>query len=111
MYAPYTYHDDATLSYLEHDMHSVHIFKGHFLLGRACKNATAKANTLRMEHMKQGKVDNETNAETWTRSRKRGEPNACQECISHVIAVFNELDAEVDFLMIQLMPPWVDQIR
>ena len=35
MYAQYKSHDDATLSYMEDDLHHLHTFKDVFLLGRA----------------------------------------------------------------------------
>jgi len=43
---------------------------------RAAKKAQAKTNALKIELVKQQKVDKETNAETWTASKKRHEMNA-----------------------------------
>ena len=47
-----------------------HNFKDVFLLGRAGKQAKANANTQRRDLMKMQKVDEETNADTWTASKK-----------------------------------------
>jgi len=66
MYARYKSHDDATLSYMEDTLCRFHTFKDVFLLGRAGKKAKAKANALRTELVKKRKVDEETNAESWT---------------------------------------------
>jgi hypothetical protein len=79
MYARYTSHNDATLSYVDDASCSVHTFKDVFLLGRAGNNAKAKANALRMELVKKRKVDEETNAETWTPSKKRRKMNAWRD--------------------------------
>ena len=67
-YARYKSHDDATLSYIEDTLHRFHTFQDVFLLGRAGKKAKTKANPLRTELMKKRKVDEESNAETWTPS-------------------------------------------
>ena len=88
-----------------------HTFKDVFLLGRAGKKAKAKANALRTELVKERKVDEETNAETWTLSKMRRETNAWQDYISHEIDVSKELDADFNFLKIYLMSHWVKQIR
>jgi len=111
MYARYTSHDDATLSYMEDPLHGVHTFKDVFLLGRAGKKAKAKANALRTELMKKRKVDEETNAETWTPSKKLREMNAWRDYISHKIDVSTKLDADFNFPKINLMSQWVEQIR
>jgi len=76
MYAQYKSHDDATLSYMDDALHRFHSFKDVFLLGRAGKKARAKANALRTDLVKKRKVDEESNAETWTQSKKRRELNA-----------------------------------
>jgi len=52
MYAQYTSHNDATLSYTEDALRHFHTFKVVFLLGRAGKKAKAKANAVRTELMK-----------------------------------------------------------
>jgi hypothetical protein len=78
MYAPYKSHDDAILSYTTDAFCHFHTFKDVFLLVRATKMVTAKANALTTELMEKGKVDGETNAETWTPSRKRRKTNAWQ---------------------------------
>jgi hypothetical protein len=46
-------------------------FKDVFLLGRASKNGKAKAYALRTELIQKRQVDEETNSETWTPSKKR----------------------------------------
>jgi len=78
-YARYKSHDDATLSYMEDALHRFHTFKDVFLLGRAGKKAKAKANALRMELVKKRKVDEETNADTWSPSKKQCEMNAWRD--------------------------------
>jgi hypothetical protein len=111
MYARYKSHDDATLSYMEDTLHCFHTFKDVFLLGRAGKMVKAKANGLRTELVKKRKVDEESNAETWTPSKKRREMNAWRDYISHKIDVSKELDADFNFPKIDLMSHWVEQIR
>jgi len=103
MYPRYKSHDDATLSYMEDALHRFHTFKDVFLLGRAGKKAKAKAKALKTELVKKRKVDEETNAETWTPSKKRREMNACRDYISHEIDVSKELDADFNFPKIHLM--------
>jgi len=103
MYARYTFHDDATVSYMEDALCRFHTFKDVFLLGRASKTAKAKANGLRTELMKKRKVDEETNAETWMPSKKQREMNAWRDYISHEIDVSKELDANFNFPKIHLM--------
>jgi hypothetical protein len=88
MYARYKTHDDATLSYMEDTLHRFHTFKDVFLLGRAGKKAIAKGNVLRTEFVKKRKVAEETNAETWTPSKKWHEMNAWRDYISHDIDIF-----------------------
>jgi hypothetical protein len=70
MYARYKSHDDATLSYMQDASHRVHTFNDPFLLGRAGKQAKTNINALRMELVKNGKADKETNGETCTLSKK-----------------------------------------
>jgi len=111
MYARYNSHDDATLSYMEDALLRFHTFKDVFLLGRAGKKAKTQANALRTELVKKRKVDEETNAETWTPSKKRREMNAWQDYISHKIDVSKELDADFNLPKIHLMSDWVEQIR
>jgi len=111
MYAGYKSHDDATLSYMEDALHCFHTFKDVFLLGRAGKNAMAKANALTTELVKMRKLDEETNGGTWTQSMKRREMNAGRDYISHKIDVSKELDADFNFPKIHLMSHWVEQIR
>jgi len=71
MYARYKSHDDATLSYIDDALCRFHTCKDLFLLRRAGKKAKAKANALRTELVKKRKVDDETNAEIWTASKKQ----------------------------------------
>jgi len=111
MYARYKSHDDATLSYMEHALHHFHTFKDVFLLGRAGKKVKAKANALGTELVKKWKVDEETNAETWTPSKKWREMNAWRDYISHEIDVSKELDANFNFPKIHLVSHWGEQIR
>jgi len=63
MYAPYKFHDNATLSYMEDALHHFHTFKDVFLLWRSGDPAKAKPNALRTDLMKKQIVDEETNAE------------------------------------------------
>jgi len=111
MYARYQSHDDAILSYMEGAMCRFDTFNDVFLLGRAGKKAPAKASALRTELVKKRKVDNETNAETRTPSRKRGKMNAWRDFISHEIDVSKELNADFKFPKIHSMSHWVEQIR
>jgi len=48
-----------------------HTFKDVFLLGRASNKAMAKAKAMKMELIKKRKVDDKTNAQTWTPSKKQ----------------------------------------
>jgi len=102
MYARYKSHDDATLSYMEDAMHRFHTFNDDFLLGRAGKKEKANANALGTELMKQRKVDEETNAETWPPSKKRREMNTWQDNIIREIDGSKELDADFNFPNIHL---------
>jgi hypothetical protein len=110
MYAQYNSHDDATLSYMEDDLHHSHTFNDVFLLRYASKKAKAKTNALRMELMKKQQVDKETNAETWTPCKKRHEMNAWQDYIGHKIYISKELDADFNFPKIHLLSHWAEQI-
>jgi hypothetical protein len=89
IYAQYKSHDDATLHYMEDAMYRFHTFKDVFLLGPAGKKAKAKASTLRMELVKKQKVDEETNTETSTLSKKCHQMNTWGDHLSHKIDVFN----------------------
>jgi len=110
MYARYKSHDDATLSYMEDALHRFHTLKDVFLLGRAGIKVKAKANALRTDLGKNWKPDKETNAETWTPSKKLCEINAWRDHISHEIDVSKRLDADFNFHKIHLMSHWVEQI-
>jgi hypothetical protein len=70
IYARYTSHDNAILSYIEDALHCFHTFKDVFLLGRAGKKAKARADDLGTELVKKRKVDAETNAEMWMPSKE-----------------------------------------
>jgi hypothetical protein len=85
--------------------------KDVFLLGPAGKKAKAKANALKTELVKKRKVDEKTNAETWTPSKKRRKMNDWRDYISHERDVSKELDANFNFLKIHLISHWVEQIR
>jgi len=111
MYARYKSHDDATLSYMEDALRRFHTFKDVFLSGQAGKKVKAKDNALRTELLKKRKVDQETNAEAWTPSKKRHETNPWRDYISRELDVSKELDANFNFPKIHLMSHWVEQIR
>jgi hypothetical protein len=98
------------MSYMEDVFHRFHTFKDVFLLGQAGKQAKAKGNTLRTELVKKRKVDQETNAETWSPSKKRCEMDAWRHFISHGIDISQELDADFNFPMILLIFHWAEQI-
>ena len=84
-------------------LHRFHTFKDVFLLWRACKKVKAKAITLRTKLMKQRKVDEETNADSWTPCKQRREMNAWRDYISDEIDISKELDADFNFRKIHLM--------
>jgi len=111
MYARYTSHDDATLSYVQDPLLCFHTFKEVFFLGRAGKKAKGKANPLGTELVKKRKVDKETYAETWSPSKMRLQMNDWRDYISHQIDVSKELDASFNFPKRHLMSHWVEQIR
>jgi hypothetical protein len=96
---------------MEDALHRFHSFKDVFLLGRAGKNTNAKANALSTEPVKKRQVEEETNAGSWMRSRKRREMNASRDYISHKIDISKELDADFNFPKIHLMSHWAEQIR
>jgi hypothetical protein len=111
MYARYNSHDDATLSYIKDELRRFHTFKDIFLLGRAGKKWKGKANALRTELVKKQKADEETNADSWTPSKKRSEINAWRDYISQEIHNSKELDADFNFPKIHLMSHLAEQIR
>jgi hypothetical protein len=96
---------------MEDALHHFHTFKDVFLLGQAGKKAKAKAIAVRMELVKKRTVNEETNVETWTPSKKRREMNAWRDYISHEIDNINELDADFNFPKIHLMCYWAEPIR
>jgi hypothetical protein len=95
---------------MEGALHCLDTFKDVFLLGRASKKGKAKVNAPSTELVKKRKAEEETNATTWTLSKKRRELNARRDHISHKIDVSNELDAYFNFPKIYLMSHWVEQI-
>jgi len=111
MYARCKSRDDATLSYMEDALDRFHTIKDVVLLRQAGKQAKAKTNALRMELTKKWKVDEETNAESWTPSKKRREMITWRDYISQKIDVSKVLDADFNFPKIHLMSHWVEQIR
>jgi hypothetical protein len=64
MYGQYQSHDDATLSYKDDTLHTVHTIKDDFLFGRASTRVIAKPNGVGTENMKKRQVDDETDVET-----------------------------------------------
>jgi len=88
-----------------------HILKDDISLGQVGNKVKAKANELRIEHVKMQKSDKEINAETWTPSKNRHKMNAWWEHIIHEIDVSNELDANINIPRIHLMSDWVKYIR
>jgi hypothetical protein len=98
------------LSYKGDALHRFHLFKDGLLLGRAGKQAKAKANALRTELVRNGKFDEKTNAETWSPSKKHREMNAWRDHISHKIDVSKKLDTDFNFPKIHLMSHLVEQI-
>jgi len=111
MYAWYKTHNNATFSYMEDTWYYFHTFKDVFLLGRAGKKTNAKANALRIELVKEQKVDEQIKAETCTPSKKQRKMNARCDYISHEIDVSKDLYAVFNFRMIHWMSYWVKQIR
>jgi hypothetical protein len=111
IYARYKSHDDGTLSYLQDALSRFQTFNDVVLRGRAGKKAKAKPNALRTELEKKRKVEEETNAETWTPSKKQHEMNAWLDYISNEIDVSKEMDADFNFPKIDSMSHWIEQIR
>jgi len=91
-------------------LHRFYTFKDVFLLGRAGNKAKAKANAMRIDLVKKRKVNEETNGETWTPSKKRREMNAWRDYIIHKIYILNELDVDFNFPKIHLMSHWAQQV-
>jgi hypothetical protein len=81
------------------------------LLGQAGKKVKAQANALTTVLIKKRKVDKETDAETWTLSKKWHKMNDWKDYDSHEIHVSKELDPDFNILKIHLMSLWVKQIR
>jgi len=87
-----------------------HTLRDVFLLGLAGKKAKATANALRTELMKKRNVDKDTNAGTWTPSKKRQDMIAWRDYINHKIEDSKKLDADFYSPKIHLMSHWVEQI-
>jgi hypothetical protein len=111
MYVQYKSHDDETLSYMEDALHDFNTLKDVFLLGQAGNKLMAKVNALRTDLVKKGKVDEETNGETWKLSMKQCEMNAWRYYITHEIDVSKESETDFNLPKINLMSHWVEQIR
>jgi len=79
---------------MEDALHRFDSFKDVFLLGRAGKRTKAIANALTTQLVRKRKVDEETNAKTWTQSKKQREINTWRDYSSHKIVVSKELDAD-----------------
>jgi len=88
----------------------VHTFREVFLLGQAGNKANVKANALRPEPAKKRMVDDQSDAEAWTTSKKRCELKAWWDYISHKMDVSKVLDADFNFPTINLKSHWVEQI-
>jgi len=108
MYAPYKCHDDVALSCIEDFLRRFHTFKDGYLIGRGGTKAKAKANTLRMDHVKKRKVDEETNAEIRMPSKNCRKMNNWQYYIRYAIDVSKEFNANFTFLKMHLMSNWVE---
>ena len=96
---------------MEDTIRRFHTFKDVFLLGRADKKTKATANDQRTELKKKQKVDEETDAETWTQSTMQRHMNVWRDYYSHKIDVTKELDADFNLPKIHVMSHWVEQIR
>jgi hypothetical protein len=71
----------------------------------------AIANALRTEVVKKRKVNEETNADSLARSKKRRKMTAWLDYISHQIHISNEINADFNFPTIHLMSHWAELIR
>jgi hypothetical protein len=111
MYARYGCHNDATLSSMEDSCRCFDSFKDVVLIGRAGNKSMPKSNALRMDLVKMQKVDEESNAETWTLFKKRRKMYAWWEYNSHKTDISKGLDADFNLPKIRLMSQWVNQIR
>jgi hypothetical protein len=79
--------------------------------GESAIRRKGKDNALKTELVKKRKVHEETNAETWTLSKKQPEMNTWRDYISHEIDIAKELDADFNFLKIYLISYWAEQVR
>jgi hypothetical protein len=109
MYVQYKSHNDATLIYMDNTLSHYRTLKMVFLIWRADHKAKTKANAMRTELVKKQQVDNETNAEFWTHSKKRHKMNAWREIITCERDVSKEFDSDFNVLKIHLMSHWVEQ--
>jgi hypothetical protein len=64
-----------------------------------------------MELVNKQKIDKNTNADSWTQSKKRREMNTWRDYISPKIDISKESDADFNFPKIHLMSHWAEQIR
>jgi hypothetical protein len=110
MYVHYKSHYDTTLSYIKYSLRCFHTFIDVLLLGRTSKKEKAQANALRTELVKKRKVDEETNADSWTPSKKKRKMNPWQDYFSHERDISKELYPDLNFSKIDLMSHWAEQI-
>jgi bisphosphoglycerate-dependent phosphoglycerate mutase len=96
---------------MEYALHRFPTFKDVILLRPGTKKAKAKGKALRTELVKKRKVDEETNAETSTPSKKRYKMNGGRDYISHEIDISMEFNADFNFLKMNLISHWAEQVR
>ena len=84
-------------------MQRFHTYKHVALLGRARKGANPKADALKLDPGKRGKVNEETNSFTAMLSQMWREMNVRQDDMSNKIVIEKELDANFTFPKIHLM--------
>jgi hypothetical protein len=85
IYAQYQYHDDATLSHMEHAWDCFYTFNDVSLLGRANKQANATAKALIQERKRKRKVDAERNATIRMPCKVGREATTWWDYISHAM--------------------------
>jgi len=88
---------------MEHALHRLHTFEEGFLLSRASKMPNANASALRSELEKKRKVENETNGQSWTPSKKRRNMNAWWDYIRHEINNSKVIYPDFNFPKIHFM--------
>jgi len=92
-------------------LHWALALKDVFVFGLAGKMVKAKDNPLGTELLKKKKVDEETNAETWTPSKKWHKMNTWQDYMNQQTDVPKELDADFKYPKIYLITHSVKQIH